>query len=58
MGLPLAFSMGPWVSLGMLSLVATIAVSTNLLLHADEKQELLGVWRRAMKKVSALRTGA
>jgi O-antigen/teichoic acid export membrane protein len=55
-GLPLAFCLGPWVSFGVLSLVATIAFSTNLLLHADEKQELLGVWRRATERLSALRT--
>jgi polysaccharide transporter, PST family len=55
-GLPLAFSMGPWVSLGLLIAVATIAISTNLLLNEDEKQELLGVWRRAMEKISGSRT--
>lgn len=55
-GLPLAFCMGPWVSLGVLSVVAAVALSTNLLLYADEKQKLLGVWRQAAEKFPRPRT--
>jgi hypothetical protein len=46
------------MSVGLLIAVATVAISTNLLLNEDEKQELLGVWRRALEKISGSRTGA
>lgn len=53
--LPVAFYLGPWVSLGTLGAVAVIAVSTNLLLNSGEKQELQEVWRGVMEKFSRIR---
>lgn len=53
--LPLAFFLGPWVSLGTLAVIAVVAFSTNLLLNRAEKQELHEVWRGMMGKLSRFR---
>jgi O-antigen/teichoic acid export membrane protein len=56
--IPMTFWLGPWASLAALLVVLFFAISTDKLLHADEKQQLLSAWRDAYMKIRALRKPA
>ena len=51
--IPMTFWLGPWVSLAALMVVLVVAVSTDKLLNADEKQELLSALRDVCIKMRA-----
>jgi len=48
---PVSLCFGAWVALGVFSVLAVLTLSTDRLLHHDEKQELLDSLHRGIAKV-------
>ncbi len=55
--LPMCFSLGPAVVLGMLAVLGIQAVCGNWLLTSDEKRELVATWAEYRRRFTAYRSG-